>query len=148
MDTLELAKKIAHEAHETKAKDLKVLDLQGLVSFTDYFVLATATSTRHSQAMADRVYLKIKKDLGRLPISYEGHASGQWVLLDYGDVVLHVFLPDQRELYGLDEFWVDAPEIPLFPKGKKTRGRVPSKKRAAKPKTKMKRKKNPKKRKR
>jgi len=113
MDTYELAKKIAEEALETKAKDLKVLDLQKLVSYTDYFVLATATSDRHSQAIADRVYAKIKKDLGRLPISYEGHSTGQWVLLDYGDVVLHIFLPEQREFYALDQLWSDATVLPI-----------------------------------
>lgn len=118
MDTLDLAKQIAVEALDTKAKDLKLLDLRDLVSYTDYFILATGTSDRHVKSIADRIHLKLKKALGRLPISYEGFQSGQWVLLDYGDVVLHVFLEDQRKYYGLDAMWADAPEISLDGKPK------------------------------
>lgn len=133
MDTVELAKLIAQEALDTKARDLRILDLRGLVSYTDFFVLATATSTRQSQAIADRIYLKAKNQLHKLPISLEGHASGQWVLLDYGDVVMHIFLEDQRAYYGLDQMWADAPEL-LLPGQKKRprRGRaVPPKKKTA-----------------
>lgn len=113
METLALAKEIAEEALDTKAKDLKVLDLRDLVSYTDYFILATGTSDRHVKSIADRVHFKVKKQLGRLPISYEGLESGQWVLLDYGDVVLHVFLEEQRRYYGLDAMWADAPLVSL-----------------------------------
>ncbi len=121
MDSVELTKLVAQEALDTKARDLKIMDLRGLVSYTDFFVLATATSTRQSQAIADRVYLKVKNQLYKLPISLEGHASGQWVLLDYGDVVMHIFLEDQRAYYGLDQMWADAPEL-LLP-GQKRRAR-------------------------
>ena len=113
METLELAKQIAQEALDTKAKDLRVLDLRNLVSYTDYFILGTGTSDRHVKSIADRVHLKLKKEKSRLPISFEGYGSGQWVLLDYGDVVLHVFQAAQRKYYGLDAMWADAPEIPL-----------------------------------
>lgn len=111
MDTFELASKIASEALDTKVKDLKLLDLRGLVSYTDYFILGTGTSDRHVRSVADRVHLKVKKELGRLPLSFEGQESGNWVLLDYGDVVLHLFLEDQRRFYGLDEFWSHAPAL-------------------------------------
>jgi len=111
METLELAQKIAQEAVETKAKDLQLLDLRDLVSYTDFFILCTGTSDRHVKSIADRVHLKLKHELGRLPVSYEGLQGGQWVLLDYGDVVLHVFLEEQRRYYGLDEMWSDAPRI-------------------------------------
>jgi ribosome-associated protein len=111
METIELAKKIAAEAVDTKVKDLKLLDLRGLVSYTDYFILGTGTSDRHVRSAADRVHMKVKKELGRLPLSYEGQESGNWVLLDYGDVVLHLFLEDQRRYYGLDEFWSHAPQL-------------------------------------
>jgi len=113
MESLELARIIAREALDTKAKALKILDLKKLVSFTDYFIVATGTSNRHVQAIADRVSLKLKKELQKLPLTYEGYANGQWVLLDYGDVVLHVFLPEQREYYGLDKLWSDAPQVKL-----------------------------------
>lgn len=141
MDTLELAKAIAQEAADTKAKDLKLLDLRDLVSYTDYFILATGTSDRHVKSIADRVHMKAKKSLGRLPISYEGFQSGQWVLLDYGDVVLHVFLEDQRKYYGLDAMWADAPVVsidgqPPAAKSAKTTKAKPAKKAVAKPKKK------------
>ncbi len=113
MDTFNLAKTIATEANETKALDLKILDLRSLTSFTDYFIITTGTSNRHVQSIADRVHIKLKKELHRLPLSFEGYSAGQWILLDYGDVVLHIFLEDQREYYGLDEFWTKAPSIDL-----------------------------------
>jgi len=111
METIELARKIAAEAIDTKIKDLKLLDLRGMVSYTDYFILGTGTSDRHVRSTADRVHMKVKKELGRLPLSYEGQESGNWVLLDYGDVVLHLFLEDQRSYYGLDQFWSQAPVL-------------------------------------
>jgi len=122
MEIQQFARMISEEALGTKAKNLKLLDLEGLVSYTDYVVLMTATSTRHAQAIADKIYLKIKKDLGKFPISMEGHASGQWVLIDYGDVVVHIFLEDQRDFYGLDELWTKAPQI-LLPGQKKPKAR-------------------------
>jgi ribosome-associated protein len=136
MNTLHLAKTIAEEANETKALDLKILDLSKLTSFTDYFILATGTSSRHVQSIADRIHLKLKKEQHRLPLSFEGYPSGQWILLDYGDVVLHVFLENQRQYYELDEFWATAPVID-FNSGK------PKKSPAKKPKT-TKKKKSPK----
>ncbi len=111
MDSRQLANIIAAEALETKAKDLKILDLRNLVSYTDYFILATGTSDRHLQAIADRVNLKLKHSHHRLPLSLEGYRAGQWVLLDYGGAVLHVFLPEHRVFYGLDELWADAPLV-------------------------------------
>ena len=113
METIELARRIATEALDTKVRDLKLLDLRGLVSYTDYFILGTGTSDRHVRSAADRVHFKVKKELGRLPLSYEGQDSGNWVLLDYGDVVLHLFLEDQRRYYALDEFWSHAPSLAM-----------------------------------
>ncbi|MFO1463951.1 MAG: ribosome silencing factor [bacterium] len=111
MDTLQLAQSIAREALDTKAKDLQLLDLRDLVSYTDFFILCTGTSDRHVKSIADRVHLKLKRDQGKLPVSYEGLQEGRWVLLDYGDVVLHVFQDEQRKFYGLDEMWADAPRL-------------------------------------
>ncbi len=139
METIELARKIATEALDTKVRDLKLLDLRGLVSYTDYFILGTGTSDRHVRSVADRVHFKVKKELGRLPLSYEGQDSGNWVLLDYGDVVLHLFLEDQRRYYGLDEFWSHAPslamdgtKLPKKPSKPKKPVKKPSPKAAAK----------------
>lgn len=113
MDSLSLAQIIAQEVLDTKGQDLKILDLRNLVSYTDYFVLVTGTSDRHVQAMADRINVKLKKEFGLLPLTFEGYALGQWVLLDYGDVVVHLFQPEARAFYALEEFWQDAPLLAL-----------------------------------
>lgn len=100
---------VIKEIQDTKGKDLKIIDLRDFVSFTDFFILVTGTSDRHVQAMADKVHLKLKNDFNRLPITFEGYERGQWVLLDYGDFVLHLFQPEFREYYNLEEFWGNAP---------------------------------------
>jgi ribosome-associated protein len=136
MEPIEIAQLISSEAMNTKARELKILDLRGLVSFTDFFVLATAASARQAQAMSDRVYLKMKKDLGKIPLSLEGQGSGQWVLMDYGDVIFHIFMPEQRRYYGLDDLWGDAPGIPIpgvKSKGRRGRGQAARKKRSSRP---------------
>lgn len=123
-DTKALALLIAEEALETKAQDLKILDLRKLVSFTDYFILCSGTSQRHVQGIADRVSQRLKKDYRRLPLNQEGYAEGQWVLLDFADVVLHVFQMEAREFYDLDSLWADAPR--LRPTGEKKKARKKS----------------------
>lgn len=96
------------ELEDTKAQDLTVLDLSERTGFTDYFVIATGSSDRHVQALADKVHLKLKKDEKLLPLNFEGYDQGQWVLLDYGDFVVHLFQPEFRDYYNLEEFWQDA----------------------------------------
>lgn len=113
LDSISLAQIIAEEVHDTKGQDIKILELKDLVSYTDYFILATGTSNRHVQAMADKVNLKLKHEYHQLPLTFEGYEMGAWVLLDYGDVVVHIFQEEQRSFYALDDFWVDAPQIPL-----------------------------------
>jgi len=113
MKIQELVQVVIDEINDTKGQDLKVLDLRKLVSFTDYFIIVTGTSDRHVQAMADKVNLKLKKEHHLLPLTFEGYDLGQWVLLDYGDFVLHIFQSQTREHYSLDDFWGDAPQIAL-----------------------------------
>jgi ribosome-associated protein len=100
---------VTEELSNTKGQDLMVLDLRPLVNFTDYFVLVTGNSDRHVQALADKVHLRLKKEHHLLPVAFEGFDTGQWVLLDYGDFVIHIFQPATREYYALEEFWGDAP---------------------------------------
>ena len=104
-----LQRSVIQEILDTKGRDLKIIDLRDLVSFTDYFMVVTGTSDRHVQAIADNVNLKLKREHKLLPNSYEGLDRGQRVLWDYGDFVLHVFQPEFREYYNLEEFWSDAP---------------------------------------
>lgn len=94
-------------ALEKKAADLLVLNLSEISSFADYFVICSATSERQSQAIADAVEAKMKS-LGRAPVSVEGKSWGRWILLDYGDVVFHVFLHEARRFYALERLWGDA----------------------------------------
>jgi len=93
-----------------KAEDLVVMDLQALAyPLCDYFVIATAESDRQAQAMADAILEEIKKQEGRLPTYHlEGYEYGHWVLVDLGDVVVHLLQPEARSYYRLDELWGDA----------------------------------------
>ncbi len=93
---------------DKKAEKLVVLNLQGLTSMADYFVLATAGSDRQAQALADAVEAALKAE-GRRPLSVEGYSS-PWILVDYGDVVFHIFHDEARRFYGLERLWGDAPD--------------------------------------
>jgi ribosome-associated protein len=108
--SLELARMISRAALDKKAENLVILDVHELSSFTDYFVIMGGTSTRHVQGLAEAVdgELRAKK---LKEGSTEGLQEGRWVLLDYGDVVVHVFYRDEREFYDLEGLWHDAPRI-------------------------------------
>jgi len=94
---------------DKKAEKLVVLNLEGLTTMSDYFVLATAMSDRQAQALADAVMEAMKAE-GRRPMSVEGYNSAAWILLDYGDVVFHLFHDEARRFYGLERLWGDAPD--------------------------------------
>jgi ribosome-associated protein len=100
-------------AESKKATNLLALDLRPLTSFTDTFVICEGSNPRQVQAIADEVHLEIKKQTGELPLSYEGFQNGEWVLLDYGDYIVHVFQPESRKFYDLERLWSGAPEIPI-----------------------------------
>jgi len=106
----ELAAACARIALDTKAEDLVVLDVRGLASFTDYFVIMSGRSTRHVQGLAEA----ISGELSAKRVSSkhsEGLREGLWVLLDFGDVVVHVFYHENRSFYDLEGLWHDAPKI-------------------------------------
>jgi len=109
----DLAKAIATAALEKKAKDLVLLDMRNLVSYTDVFMLCSATNPRQAKAIADHVILRTKRDFDRLPHGVEGMTSAKWILVDFGDVVLHVFDGALRGFYNLDGLWADAPRLPV-----------------------------------
>lgn len=94
---------------DKKAEKLVVLNLQELGAFAEYFVLASATNERQAQAMSDAVEMAMKAE-GRRPFSHEGYNKGAWILLDYGEVVFHLFHEEARRFYGLERLWGDAPE--------------------------------------
>jgi ribosome-associated protein len=112
-ESADLARRIATIVDDKKGEDIVCLDVRELVSYTDYFVIATARNERQAKAIYDEVYLRLKKDLGLLPARVEGESEARWVLADYIDCVLHVFVPELRERYRLDNLWGDAKPLEL-----------------------------------
>ncbi|NPU82883.1 MAG: ribosome silencing factor [Syntrophaceae bacterium] len=92
-----------------KAQDLTILDVRSLSSFTDYFILCTGQSDRQVQAVCAAVQ-EYMKERGIRPLGIEGERHGRWVLMDYGDVVIHIFYETVRELYDLERLWSEAPQ--------------------------------------
>lgn len=99
-------------AREKKATDIVVLDLTGVTSFTDYFVICSGASSRQNQAIADEINLQLKKR-GEKPTSIEGYDQGEWILSDYGDFLVHVLSAKAREYYSLERLWREAKSIPV-----------------------------------
>lgn len=106
METVQLAKSILNVLDEKKAQDIKIIKISELTVIADYFIIANGTSSTHVRSLADDVEDALKK-LGAEPRSIEGRSTG-WILLDYNDVVVHVFTPQDREYYGLERLWSDA----------------------------------------
>lgn len=102
-----------HAAGEKKAHDLVVLDLREVASFTDFFVIASGTNARQVQAVADGVQEQLRKQLNVRPARVEGYNTAEWVLLDYGDFIFHVFEEKSRRFYDLERLWRDAARVPL-----------------------------------
>ena len=111
MDRIELMKNIVATLDNKKATDIKSLEITELTAVADYFVIATGPSGTHIRALADEVQDALTKQ-GVEPKSVEGKSTG-WILLDYGTTVVHVFTPDQRELYSLEHLWGDAKEVDI-----------------------------------
>jgi ribosome-associated protein len=97
-------------ALKKKATDILILKVQEICSFTDFFVICSGSSDRQVQAIADSIEADLKK-AGALPLGVEGGRSGKWVLMDYGDVVVHVFYEATREFYDIERLWADAPSM-------------------------------------
>lgn len=112
MDALELANHIANAALDKKAEDLVGFDLRGLTTYTDCLLIVSGSSDRQVQAIANWVEEKLREK-GQKPLGVEGYTDGQWVLLDYGEVVLHVFHHHLRDFYDIEGLWSDAPRIPF-----------------------------------
>jgi len=100
-------------AQEKKAFNLRLLDVRKISSLTDYLLIVSGRSDRQVQAVADAIHLGLKKDHDTLPLAIEGMKEGRWVLLDYGDVMVHVFQESVREYYDLDGLWSEAEELAL-----------------------------------
>lgn len=111
MESSEILKIAANALNDKKAIDLAALKVDDLTVLTEYFLMATATSSTHVRALADEVEFKLSQ-FGVQPHHIEGRSTG-WILLDYGSVIVHVFNKESREFYNLDKMWNDATEIDL-----------------------------------
>lgn len=107
MDNKSLSLEVFKALDDKKAHDIKVLDVQGVTSVADYFVIATGTSTKHASSLAESVEEALT-GIGLSVSHKEGYRTGEWILLDYLDVVVHVFTQETREFYKLEKMWKDA----------------------------------------
>jgi ribosome-associated protein len=106
-----LAERIASIASDKKAIDIRVIDLRGIVSYTDFFVICSGNTERQAKSIHDGIYeeLKNRSNERLLPRRTEGDREARWILLDYWDVVVHIFTPEAREYYRLENLWGEAP---------------------------------------
>ena len=114
VDEVSLAKAFlsVQSAANKKAETVRILDLKELSSFTDYFMICSGQSDRQVQAIADSIVIDLKES-GFTPISVEGYREGRWIIVDYGDVLIHVFLDALREFYNLEQLWQSAKRVPI-----------------------------------
>ena len=113
MSPLENARRIAALAQEKLAEDVVILDMRPVCTFTDFFVICTGRNARQTAAIWDEVHGRMKKEQGLAPRSADGVQEGTWILADYLDVVLHVFTPEARQFYKLEDLWGDVPAVEL-----------------------------------
>jgi ribosome-associated protein len=99
-------------AQDRKALDMSILDLKNASSFTDFFVICSGTSTRHTQAICDGIVEKLKAD-GLAPTQVEGYSQAEWILLDYLNFVVHIFTDRARHFYDLERLWKTASRVPV-----------------------------------
>jgi ribosome-associated protein len=109
MNSQELLAEVSRYAADKKAGELVELDLRGVLGYTDWFVICTGNTERQTKAIHDGILEGLKHDHKVLPRRVEGVASADWILMDYLDVVVHIFTPATREFYRLDQLWGEAP---------------------------------------
>jgi ribosome-associated protein len=113
----QLAFTAARVADENRGRDIVILDMRELTPHFDYFVLATGSSRRQLHAISEEIDRVLHDSHGERRLGIEGYVQGRWVLLDYGDVVIHLFDEEAREYYGLEQLWCDAHRVPWEPEG-------------------------------
>jgi ribosome-associated protein len=110
MQAEQMRQEIYQALVDAKGQDIKVLDVRKVTDFTDFMIIASGTSSRHVQTLADKICVRMK-ELGLMPVGREGEAVGDWVLIDFGDVVAHLMRPQTRDLYNLEKLWGDGERI-------------------------------------
>ena len=103
-----------HTLDEHKATDIKVLEVSSITSIADYFLIASGNSANQVRSLSDYVEEKLAKE-GICPLRHEGYNSGDWITLDYGDVLIHIFRRETRDFYDLERLWVDATDVDIDP---------------------------------
>ena len=117
LTSLEQARRIAGIVQEKLARDVIILDMRPVCTYTDYFVICSGGNPRQTKAIFDEVAFTLKKNGRILPRSVDGEQEGTWIVADYLDVVLHVFTPETRSFYQLEELWSDVPSVEVAATG-------------------------------
>lgn len=107
-DILGKVKILAQAGYDKKGEDISIMDMEGLTMLGDYFLVVTANNVKHAQSVADAIE-DAGAEQGMTVLHREGYREGDWILLDFGDVIAHVFTGEYRHFYGLEELWKDAP---------------------------------------
>ncbi|QDU90866.1 Ribosomal silencing factor RsfS [Pirellulimonas nuda] len=111
--SLQLALSAARTAEDNRGEDVVILDMREITPVFDYFVIATGNSRRQLHAISEEIDHTLEDDLGDRRMGIEGYSESRWILLDYGNVVVHMFDEETRAFYSLEELWADAPKVPL-----------------------------------
>jgi len=114
--SLERALAAAQVAADNRGRDVVVLDLRELTSIFDYFVLATGTSRRQLHAISEEIDHTLEQGMGDRRLGIEGYQESRWILLDYGDVVIHLFDAETRDYYAIEDLWAEAKRVPFEPR--------------------------------
>jgi ribosome-associated protein len=109
----QMVTEIAELAADRKAIDIVALDLRGMIGYADYFLICSGRTDRQTRAIHDAIHAGMKSKYGLLPRRVEGVSEARWVLMDYLDVVVHIFTPETREYYRLEQLWGEAPTLPV-----------------------------------
>ena len=111
LNSIDQARRIAALASEKLAEDVVILDMRPVCVYTDFFVLATGRNARQTKAIFDEVHSQLKQESRQLPRAVDGAREAEWIIADYLDVVLHVFTPETRRYYRLEDLWGDVPAV-------------------------------------
>ena len=103
----------AHAAADRKALDIVAIDIRAIATFSEYFLICSGTSTRQVQAIVDEIIDRLRTELDIRPVNNEGYETGSWILLDYGDLIVHAFTEESRRFYQLERLWRDAERVAL-----------------------------------
>jgi len=115
LSALDLARNCVWAAQEKKALEPIILDLRAISSITDYLVICSAQSEPQLKAIANGVEQALKENFERRPLAVDGFPTSQWIVIDYGDVMLHIFHEQKRGVYALEDLWSDAPQVSTLP---------------------------------